>query len=42
MIKPQPIMKVNSDGTKSWYLNGKRHREDGHAVEFSNGTKWWY
>jgi len=23
-------------------LNGKRHREDGPAVIFSNGTKEWY
>ena len=31
-----------SDGTKHWYLNGKRHREDGPAVERSDGTKSWY
>ncbi len=30
------------DGTKEWWLNGKRHREDGAAVEYSSGTKWWY
>jgi hypothetical protein len=27
---------------KFWYLNGKRHREDGPAVERANGDKWWY
>ena len=38
----KPEIKVSSDGTKSWYLNGKRHREDGPAVEHSAGTKEWY
>jgi len=28
--------------TKEWYLNGKHHREDGPAVEYSDGTKEWY
>jgi hypothetical protein len=30
-----------SDGTKAWCLNGKRHREDGPAVEYSDGGKEW-
>jgi len=25
-----------------WYLNGKLHREDGPAVEYTSGTKEWY
>ena len=25
-----------------WHLNGKRHREDGPAVEWHDGEKWWY
>jgi hypothetical protein len=29
-------------GTKWWYINDKRHREDGAAVEYANGTKRWY
>ena len=33
---------VTKDGTKRWYLNGKRHREDGPAVEYPNGTKRWF
>ena len=33
---------VNEDGTKFWYLNGQRHREDGPAREFANGTKFWF
>ena len=24
-----------------WFLNGKRHRVDGPAVEYANGTKYW-
>jgi len=30
------------DGRTEWYLNGKPHREDGPAVEYTNGTKLWY
>jgi hypothetical protein len=33
---------IYSDGTKSWYLNGRRHRTDGPAIESSDGTKFWY
>jgi hypothetical protein len=25
-----------------WYLNGKLHREDGPAIEHSDGDKAWY
>ena len=35
-------VKVYSDGSKSWYLNGKRHREDGPALEWADGTKYWF
>jgi len=35
-------MVVEEDGTKLWYLNGKRHRVDGPAWEFANGSKYWY
>ena len=31
-----------SNGTKFWYLNGKRHRENGPALEFADGDKVWY
>ena len=31
-----------SNGTKSWYKNGKRHRENAPAIIYSNGkTEWW-
>ena len=33
---------VDDYGTKRWYLNGKRHREDGPAVERADGDKFWY
>ena len=33
---------TDSNGTKRWYLNGKRHREDGPAVIYANGDKFWY
>ena len=33
---------ARTNGTKMWYINGKRHRENGPAVEWANGTKMWY
>jgi|JI9StandDraft_1071089.scaffolds.fasta_scaffold305099_1 hypothetical protein len=33
---------LDTDGTKSWYMNGNLHREDGPAVEWGDGDKWWY
>ena len=30
------------DGTKTWYVYGKRHRLDGPARECADGTKLWY
>jgi hypothetical protein len=41
MKKEQPQCKVNDRGDKTWFLNGKRHREDGPAYEGADGTKWW-
>ena len=36
-------IEVNTYGTR-WYRNamGQLHRDDGPAVEWSNGTKSWY
>ena len=34
-------VRVDKTGTE-WYLNGKRHREDGPAREYASGTKVWY
>ena len=38
----QPEMRVGPDGSKCWYLHGKFHREDGPAIEYSDGEKKWY
>ena len=35
-------VKVDSYGTKFWYLNGQYHREDGPAIEYANGDKSWW
>ena len=35
-------VRVYDNGTKRWFLNGKRHREDGPAIEFADGNKYWY
>ena len=35
-------VKADDCGNKHWYLNGKRHREDGPACEYTNGDKCWY
>ena len=31
-----------ADGSKAWYIDGKRHRLDGPAVEYADGDKHWY
>jgi hypothetical protein len=31
-----------SNGSKLWFVNGKRHRLDGPAVEWSDGSKSWW
>ena len=33
---------IDRVGDKAWYLNGKKHREDGPAIERANGSKAWY
>ena len=38
----KPTMEVDYNGTKTWVLKGKYHREDGPAIEHANGTKWWF
>jgi len=35
-------VRVYDDGTKSWFLNGQRHRVDGPACEWANGDKSWW
>mgnify|MGYP000497014347 FL=1 len=33
---------IDTGASKQWLLNGERHREDGPALELSNGEKYWY
>ena len=35
-------VKVDEFGGTEWFLNGQRHREDGPAIKFNNGTECWY
>lgn len=35
-------VKVYEDRTEWFNLDGERHREDGPAFEWANGTKCWY
>jgi endonuclease YncB( thermonuclease family) len=37
----EPILELDKNGTKRWWMNGKRHRVDGPAVEWADGDKWW-
>ncbi len=34
--------KIDKDGNKRWYKNGRLHRVNGPAIEYTNGTKHWY
>jgi hypothetical protein len=33
---------VSDNGSKSWYINRKLHREDGPAIEDIDGSKSWF
>ena len=35
-------VRVSDDGSKQWYLGGKRHREGGPAYKGSDGTEEWW
>ena len=36
-------LEISKTGTKRWYNeNGSYHREDGPAVEYLDGQKFWY
>ena len=32
----------HANGTREWYVNGKKHRTDGPAVEYADGTCGWW
>ena len=40
--KPENGLYVDEYGNKSWYKNGKMHREDGPAVIETDGSKEWF
>ena len=33
---------VDQHGDKKWYQHGQLHREDGPAIEFVHGLKFWW
>jgi hypothetical protein len=34
---------IDADGTKRWFnSNGDKHRDNGPAVEYTDGDRWWY
>jgi len=35
-------VRVYENGDKRWFQNDKLHRLDGPAIEWIDGTKWWY
>ena len=42
-MKMKQGLKINSHGTKFWYVNDKLHSEDDRpAAEFTNGDKHWF
>ena len=38
----KPTLEIDGIGNKLWYLNNELHREDGPAIEHSDGTKSWW
>ena len=32
----------HADESIHWYKEGKRHRDDGPAINYANGDKYWY
>ena len=38
----KPECKTYPNGDKYWYLNGNLHREDGPAIECSDGYREWH
>ena len=42
MIKAGNISYEMVNGSELWYLNGKRHRDVGPAITYSDGGEEWY
>lgn len=35
-------VRVHHNGSEHWYLNDKRHRENGPAITYEDGTQEWW
>ena len=35
-------VRTGAYGSRSWYVNGQRHRLDGPAIEWADGTRSWW
>jgi hypothetical protein len=33
---------VDVFGNREWWRNGQLHREDGPAIEYASGNRYWY
>ena len=42
IMQKEPECKIYTNGRKDWFLNNKRHREDGPASEWADGHKQWF
>jgi len=41
-MENKPICIIDKYGNKEWILDGEKHREDGPAVEYADGSyEWW-
>ena len=38
----EPAVERVDGGYRAWYLNGKRHREDGPAIVWASGDQMWW
>lgn len=38
----EPIVEIDKNGSKRYYLNDKLHRVNGPAAEWGNGDKSWW
>jgi len=42
IIKALTVKTTTTDGDQEWWINGKRHREDGPAIIYAIGDQRWY
>ena len=40
--KMEPKLTIDKYGNKHWRLKKKLHRIDGPAIEYANGSKFWF